>query len=99
MPQDKRGDNVDAANRFRLGRRRDHPMLREAIERVHLDGSASFAIGRNEALLHFQGVVSIIRLRQHEYSGSSTCLSCSTIVWGLPSAMASSVFQYSRWAL
>ena len=67
LPPNESCDGLDDTHRFRLVGRRGHSMLREAIERVHLDRPAAFAIGRDEALLHFQRMVAVVRLQQHEY--------------------------------
>src|SRR5437773_1277620 len=67
LPPNESCDGLDDTHRFRLVGRRGHSMLREAIERVHLDRPAAFAIGRDEALLHFQRMVAVVRLQQHQY--------------------------------
>src|SRR5918994_5248177 len=67
LPPNECGHGVDDTHRFRLAWRWHHSMLRQAVERLHLDRPAAFSIGRDEALLHFQGMVAVVRLQQHEY--------------------------------
>ena len=67
LPPNESCDGLDDTHRFRLVGRRGHSMLREAIERVHLDRPAAFAIGRDEALLHFQRMIFVVGLEHHQY--------------------------------